>query len=230
MKIHTCFITYNRLDLTKQAIASYLETVTVPFTMVVVDNGSTDGTPEWLLREFSGYEKDVILLDDNHYPGYACNRGWETAPADATHLHRADNDFRFLPKWDIHMQKVFRRKEMGQVGLRTKDEELRCATNVGGNCVIARELWDKGLRYDERPWPQIRDEAGPGITEDSFFSPAVVAMGYEWARVTQPCIFSLATGDWSDPYYRTAYEVRGIKPHPDDPTLPPELRNVLGST
>ena len=33
MKLHTVFITYNRLELTKQAIASYLETVSVPFTM-----------------------------------------------------------------------------------------------------------------------------------------------------------------------------------------------------
>ena len=48
VKIHTVFITYNRLELTKQAIESYLETVTVPYTYMVVDNASEDGTKEWL--------------------------------------------------------------------------------------------------------------------------------------------------------------------------------------
>ena len=45
MKLHTVFITYNRLELTKRAIASYLETVSVSVLgFMVVDNGSTDGT------------------------------------------------------------------------------------------------------------------------------------------------------------------------------------------
>ena len=206
MKIHTCFITYNRLDLTKQAIASYLETVSVPFSFVVVDNNSSDGTREWLTE--SGYP--AILLDANLYPGYACNRGWEQAPDDADFLHRADNDFIFLPDWCIQVMRVFKHKEVGQVGLRTKDEELRVRSNVGGNNVIRRELWDAGLRYDERPWPKY----DPGHTEDSYFSPAVAAMGWKWTRVNQPCIRSLSDEDPAtspDPeYYFGTWESRNI--------------------
>ncbi len=72
--------------------------------------------------------------------------------------------------------------------------------------VIRRELWDAGLRYDERPWP----EYPAGYSEDSFLSPAVRDMGWRWCRVRRPCIESLASGDLSDPYYQRSYGERGI--------------------
>ena len=205
MKLHTVFITFNRLELTKQAISSYLETVTVSHTLVVVDNASTDGTREWLLDDF---DYGIHLLSKNRYPGFACNLGWERAPGDADFLHRADNDFKFLPGWCEQIKQMFRTKKVGQVGLRTDEEEVYAKWNVGGNCVIRRSLWDAGLRYDERPWP----EYPPGYSEDSFFSPAVEALGYTWKRVKMPAIESLASGDMSDPYYQKAYGDRGIVP------------------
>jgi len=204
MKIHSVFITYNRLELTKVAIASYLQTVSVPFTFSVVDNASTDGTREWLLESDFSFH----LLKKNRYPGFACNRGWGGAPPDADFLHRADNDFKFLPGWCEQVEQLFKTKKIGQVGLRTDEEEVYARWNVGGNCVIRRSLWDKGLRYDERPWP----EYPPGYSEDSFFSPAIEEMGYTWRRVKKPAIESLASGDMDDPYYQKAYGDRGIVP------------------
>src|SRR3990172_9825520 len=108
MKLHTVFITYNRLELTKVAISSYLETVTVPHTLVVVDNASTDGTREWLLDDF---DYGIHLLSKNRYPGFACNLGWERAPGSADFLHRADNDFKFLPGWCEQIKQIFRTKK-----------------------------------------------------------------------------------------------------------------------
>lgn len=216
MKLHTVFITYNRLELTKRAIESYLETVHLPYTYVVVDNGSTDGTVEWLHENhrFAHY-----ALGENRYPGFAANFGWREEwrfHSEATHLHRADNDFAFLPGWSEEVERIFRAKKIGQVGLRTDEEEQYARWNVGGNNVIRRELWDRGLRYDERPWP----EYPPGYSEDSFFSPTIIEMGYTWTRVKRPCIQNLASGDWGDPYYQQSYGDRGIRPHPDDPTIP----------
>jgi glycosyltransferase involved in cell wall biosynthesis len=200
--IHTVFISYNRLELTKAAVASYLETVSLPYDYTIVDNGSDDGTQEWLVESFHPF----ILLGENRYPGYACNRGWEHSRADAVFLHRADNDFSFLPGWCEEVMRVFETAKVGQVGLRTGPEEMHAAHNVGGNCVIRRTLWDRGLRYDERPWP----EYPPGWSEDSFLSPAVAEMGYTWTRVKQPCIVSLASGDMNDPYYQRSYGDRRI--------------------
>ena len=205
MKLHTVFITYNRLELTKVAISSYLETVTVPHTLVVVDNHSTDGTREWLLDDF---DFGVHLLNENRYPGFACNLGWDRAPSDADFLHRADNDFKFLPGWCEQVERLFCTKKIGQVGLRTDAEEVYAPWNVGGNCVIRKSLWDAGLRYDERPWP----EYPPGYSEDSFLSPAIEEMGYTWRRVKKPAVESLASGDMNDPYYVKAYGDRGIVP------------------
>ena len=215
VKLHTVFITHNRLELTKRTIESYLETVTAPASFWVVDNASTDGTREWL-------EDNVAfrwINAENVYPGRATNQGWACAPEDATHLQRSDNDMEYLPGWCEEVAHLFQSEKVGQVGLRT-DAEDEYARNTGGNCVIRRELFDAGLRYDERPWPQIRAEVGDGYSEDSFFSSQVKHMGYTWTRVRRPCIRNLASGDWSDEYYRVSYGVRGIKPHPNDPTVP----------
>lgn len=209
MKLHTVFITYNRLELTKRAIESYLATVTLPNTFIIVDNGSTDGTEEWLDSAFNqGFLDEVILLKENLYPGYACNRGWETAPEDATHLHRADNDFIFLPDWCEEVERMFSaHPNIGQLGMRTDEEELFNAHNVGGNCVLRRSLWAVGLRYIETPWPKIKV---PGYTEDSFMSPDVSRMGWDWDRVENPCIAAISTEDPNDPYYKETWAARGI--------------------
>jgi glycosyltransferase involved in cell wall biosynthesis len=206
--IHTCLVSYNRLHLTRQTIRSYLETVTLPHTLIVVDNASDEATSEWLLYDSREYDYDVLLLPTNRYPGYACNRGWERMPEKTTLLHRSDNDFSYLPGWCDEVVTRFNNPQIGQVGLRTNREEMKVRSNVGGNNVIRRRLWDDGLRYDERPWGK---DYPPGWTEDSLFSPEVLKLGYEWTRVKKPCIVSLATGDWNDPYYEQSYSVRGIK-------------------
>lgn len=202
MKLHTVFITHNRLDLTKQAIGSYLETVGDDATYLVVDNASTDGTKEWL----NTFDHPYVALVRNRYPGYACNLGWQGT--DAALLHRADNDFIFLDGWREEVERMFRdNPRLGQLGLRTDEEELHNGHNVGGNCVIRRQLWDEGLRWDERPWPEIKTV---GYTEDSYMSPAVTRMGWEWDRVERPCIQSISFEDPEDEYYRKTWADRGI--------------------
>lgn len=209
MKLHSCVISYNRLDLTEQALESYFETVTVPYTIVVVDNASTDGTQRWLRRWVKkGPNRKIILWPENKYPGFACNRGWEAAPRDAEFLHRLDNDFRLLPGWCEEARDRFAdNQKLGQLGLRTDAEEHYAKTNVGGNFIIRRELWDDGLRFDERPW----GEYSPGIAECTPFSIEVKHRGYQWGRSRKPVIQNMATGSRSDPYYRETYAIRQIK-------------------
>lgn len=215
MKIHTCLVTYNRLELTRQAIASYLATVDVDFTLAIVDNGSEDGTREWLVSSQrnmlwrSGDRVSIILLEENRYPGYACNRGWEALPDDCEYLHRADNDFEFLPGWTGRVLDRFESDTLvGQVGLRTDEEELFAEWNTGGNCMIRRVLWNAGIRWDERPWT----EYPPGHSEDGILSQDILGLGWLWTRVKEPCIVPLASGDWSDPYYQKSYGDRQIAP------------------
>lgn len=207
--IHSVVVSYNRLELTQQAVDSYLETVTLPHTLVVVDNGSEQATQDWIEAEALTKRFDAMLLGRNRYPGYATNRGWEQASREVTLLHRADNDFVFLPGWCEQVLRVLA-KDVGQIGLRTKKEECDATSNVGGNCVITRKIWDEGLRYDERSWGH---EYYPrGWTEDTLMSPAVIEMGYKWTRVKQPCIRPISQEDPNDPYYQETWRLRGIKP------------------
>jgi O-antigen biosynthesis protein len=41
-------VTYNRLNLTKQTFDSFFQTTTSPYRLIIVDNGSADGTVEYL--------------------------------------------------------------------------------------------------------------------------------------------------------------------------------------
>ena len=90
------------------------------------------------------------------------------------------------------------------------------AWNVGGNNVIRRELWDAGLRYDERPWTKLP----PGHSEDTYMSPAVENMGYTWKRVAEPCIYGVSVNEnRNEPYYNRSWGARriyGLKPWKED--------------
>jgi hypothetical protein len=109
------------------------------------------------------------------------------------------------------VQEAFENPLVGQVGLRTDREESDrhgkpIPWNVGGNNIIRRSLWDAGLRYDERPWPELP----AGHSEDTYLSPAVSAMGFEWQRVAKPCIVGNSRESKRDPYYIASYKARRI--------------------
>ena len=213
MKLHTVFVTHNRLELTKRALTSFYETTSSKYVdaVWVVDNGSTDGTQEFLKDAFEIFGPNRILFKENHYPGYATNAGWGHISDDATHLHRSDNDWEFYPGWCEEVERKFSENErLGQLGLRTDEQEMHNEHNVGGNCIIRRELWDAGLRYKETPWPQLKT---PGYTEDSYMSPAVIRMGWEWDRVDRKCIEGISYEDAEDPYYQQTWRDRGIYAH-----------------
>lgn len=199
MKLHTVVVSYERLHLTQQTVASYLETVTLPHTLLIVDNGSSPEVTDWLRQ--SGHPH--LLLGANRYPGYACNRGFALAPDDADLLHRSDNDMLYLPGWCQHLENRLRHKKVGLVGLRTRAEEGYTDLNTGGTAVIRRELWQQGLRYNDEPWSRSH-------TEDWEICQQVKQMGYQWTRVKQPSVVHIASGDLNDPYYLHSYSVRNI--------------------
>lgn len=54
--------------------------------------------------------------------------------------------------------------------------------SVGGLCVIKREIWDKGVRYSERPWYD-GGENFIAPQEDSMFTMNVLRQGYEVGHI-----------------------------------------------
>lgn len=69
-------LTLNQLDYTKLCVASVLERSTLPFELLIVDNGSTDGTRAYL-RELAGSEPRVRVIHNERNTGFAhgCNQG-----------------------------------------------------------------------------------------------------------------------------------------------------------
>lgn len=242
MKLLICLITYNRLEYTKRTLKSLKDTITVPYCLIVVDNNSTDGTQDWLNGMLGEGKVDwVINRKDNGYPGKACNEGWafginpqSYVHIDATHLMRCDNDMEFEPGWDLGVQEYFKDiPRLGQLGLDhsaldTFNGDERYFTmgpnlainawpgNVGGPCIIRREVYDKGARYDETPWQDLRSDPTKMITpqEDVKFSLSMHNYGYIYGHPTKKLATTFATPDtWKDypEYYKQTMSERGYE-------------------
>lgn len=110
-------VTFNRLEFTKQAIAALFQHSCFPHVITVVDNGSTDGTPEYLQElHRQGFITHLILLADNVGIAKASNLAWSQEP-DAEYYLKLDNDIVIQkPGWLSRMVEVIDRiPELGAI-------------------------------------------------------------------------------------------------------------------
>lgn len=179
MHIHTVLVSYKRRELTEKALQAYLDTVSVPHSLIIVDNGSPPETTDWLVS----LDVATLFLDKNYFPGYATNRGWERMPQETSLLHRLDNDIQLLPGWCENAIDAFKDSKVGQYGLLGLGDKEWLRDNglypaevpswpCGGNSIIHRKVYEGGLRYSERPWYE------GGILEDHQMTLDVWRMGY----------------------------------------------------
>lgn len=187
MHVHSVIVSYKRKELTKLTLEGYLNTVSMPYSLIIVDNGSPSDMTDWLLS----LDIPVLLLGVNKFPGYATNRGWERMPPETTLLHRLDNDTMLLPGWCEDAVESFKDPKVGQYGfIADGDMEWLMANRLypsgtygwtcGGNSIISRKIYDEGLRYSERPWT-----AG-GNLEDTQLTNDVWNRGYKRVFATKP--------------------------------------------
>ena len=98
MTIDLVFITYNRLEYTKLALASVLAEPTEEFSLTIWDNASTDGTVEYLKNEVNDPRiVDMIFSKANVGQVTAVNEVWGRSQADL--LGKLDNDCLVTPGW-----------------------------------------------------------------------------------------------------------------------------------
>lgn len=233
MKLLVCLISYNRLAYTQRTLRSLEESLTVPYYLIIVDNHSTDGSLEWLKTQ----PYHLLQNDENLYPGAACNRGWANGILnypEATHLMRCDNDMEFIKGFDRRAEEYFKKMPpLGQLGLDhtaldTFNDDKRWITtmngqsinawpgNVGGPCIIRREVYDKGARYDESPWQDLRENPDSMTTpqEDVKFSLSMHKYKYIYGHPTKRLAWTFADKTNRDEYpgyYEQTFRERGYE-------------------
>lgn len=142
-------VTFNRLEFTRQAITALIQHTCFPHVITVVDNGSMDGTPEYLQKlHQQGFITNLVLLRENVGIAKASNLAWSQEP-DAEYYLKLDNDIVIQkPGWLSNMVEVIDRipelgavaynfepmsypvREIGGMPLRPK------RGNLGGACIL----------------------------------------------------------------------------------------------
>lgn len=108
-------VTWNRRLLTERCIESLLRTAGHPLRLFVADNGSTDGTREYLLTLYEkGAIQRLLLFDRNYGIAPASNSLWELS--DGKFFLKLDNDVEALREgWLAEMVRICTRNP--EVGL-----------------------------------------------------------------------------------------------------------------
>jgi len=112
MKATIIIPTYNALKYTKLCIDSIRLTTSFPYEIIIVDNGSTDGT-----REYIENQKNIKLIKSKTNLGYAgaCNLGIKESDSD--YIIISNNDIFFTPYWLTHLVEASKSSEnIGIVG------------------------------------------------------------------------------------------------------------------
>jgi GT2 family glycosyltransferase len=98
MTIDLVFITYNRLEYTKLALASVLADHSEEFSLTIWDNASSDGTVEYLKNEVADARiSEIVFSRTNIGQTATANKIWSRSHADL--LGKVDNDCLVTPGW-----------------------------------------------------------------------------------------------------------------------------------
>ncbi len=158
--VNICMVTFNRLEFTKPAIASILDFTCYPHVITVVDNGSTDGTVEYLQAlKKEGIITNLILLKANVGVAKASNLAWSQEP-EAEYYMKFDNDIVIQkPTWLERMVEVMDacpafailayNFEPLSYSLQTiNGQQVRPKVgNLGGACVLIPKRTQKQLGF-----------------------------------------------------------------------------------
>lgn len=105
MKLSIITLTYNKLEYTKKYLESLFK-YTSDFELIIVDNGSTDGTVEYLQ---SIPNIKLILNKENLGFSRGNNQGIEIASGE--YIGFLNNDILLAPNWFEEIEKIFNTKQ-----------------------------------------------------------------------------------------------------------------------
>jgi len=190
-RVNIVVVTFNRLEYTKECLKALSEIdAGYPFEVTIVDNGSEDGTVEYLRSmffKFHFYFSFLVrpfLLDENKGIPYAYNLGWYHGPKD--YYLKLDNDM--VVRREGWLAKLVEAADtINQGGVFAYNVEQisyhleningllvrpKPRGNLGGAChLIPRRIFEE-FGYWYQPKPQLYGE------EDCEYSLRVRAKGY----------------------------------------------------
>jgi GT2 family glycosyltransferase len=113
MKIHLAFLTYNRLDYTKLALAALLADPAEEFSLTIWDNGSSDGTQDYLKTVRDRRIVKMVFSEKNLGQTYVTNKIW--SETDAELVGKVDNDCLVTTGWTRILAKAH--QDLPQLGV-----------------------------------------------------------------------------------------------------------------
>lgn len=157
-------VTYDNLAFTRLCLRSVLANSGEGFELIVVDNGSSDGTPSFLARLAERDARVKVLLNGTN-AGFApaCNQGLGLATGD--HLVLLNNDTLVAPGWLAGLRRHLAEPGIGLVGP---------VTNRIGN--------EAEIDADYATWGEFLEAAARRIGEHAG----------EWLEIGTPAMFCLA--------------------------------------
>ena len=106
-------ITYDRIDLTKKSFETLHETAQYPFKHFICDNGSTDGTQEYLKSYAVTHKANITFNEDNKGISIASNMLLDEIGKSADIIVKVDPDAIFLTKgWLKRMVELWKANRM----------------------------------------------------------------------------------------------------------------------
>lgn len=148
--------TYNGLNLLRRCVEHIRAYTDIPYELIVVDNGSKDGTAEYCVRE----RIFLISLPSNIGFPAACNLGMKAALGGSLLL--LNNDVFVSPRWLSNMRTaLYSREEVGIVGPVTNYASGAQQVKVGYNDMegYLREA-DCRNHSDPSRWREIKRIVG----------------------------------------------------------------------
>lgn len=158
--IDICVVTYNRLEYLKKCVNSIIASTKINYRIFVVDDGSTDGTKEWLeTQKNKGLIYDIVLNKTNI--GTAKNFNLIIDKSTSDFFVMCNDDMYFHRHWDFAVMDIINKHEdCGIVsfydytrynldeGVSKVNETTLMVPRTGlGSAILYRDLFNKSGKF-----------------------------------------------------------------------------------
>lgn len=173
MSIDLILLTYNRLEYTKLTLGTILADPTEEFSLTIWDNGSTDGTVDYLKGSVRDPRiREIVYSPTNVGQLAACNTVFSKSKADL--LGKLDNDCLLTPGWTRPLSAAHR--DIPKLGVVAcwhffpedfDHEKARAKIQRFGEHQLLRHPWTcgTGLLFKRSTYQQLGPLTGRATTE-----------------------------------------------------------------